>query len=135
MTFVVNVTSTDPIWFYCSLASHCQSGMSGVVNAPSGETIDMYKSAAQSVARASAPASPQGGVLETISTGAATTAASTTTGASTTKASTTSSMASGTTSAASSAATTKASAGGRNRDLSIAFGLTVVAGGLVALMA
>jgi hypothetical protein len=130
MTFVVNVTSTDPIWFYCSLASHCQSGMSGVVNAPSGETIDMYKSAAQSVARASAPASLQGGVLETISTGAAmtaTTAASTTTGASTTKASTTS--------AASSAATTKASAGGRNRDLSIAFGLTVVAGGLVALMA
>jgi len=151
MTFVVNVTSTDPIWFYCSLASHCQSGMSGVINAPSGETIDMYMSAAQSVAKASAPTSLQGGVLETISTGAVmtattaassttggastTTATSTTTGASTTKAGTTSSVASGTTSAASSAATTKASGAGRNRELSIAFGLTVVAGGLVALMA
>ena len=33
-TFTLNVTSTAAIWFYCSVASHCASGMSGVINAP-----------------------------------------------------------------------------------------------------
>ena len=65
-TFVVNVTSTDPIWFYCSLSSHCQSGMAGVVNPPSGQSITDYTNAAMSVKRASAPASVTGGVLTSI---------------------------------------------------------------------
>jgi plastocyanin len=33
-TFVVNVTSTDPMWFYCGQVSHCQGGMVGVINPP-----------------------------------------------------------------------------------------------------
>jgi plastocyanin len=31
-TFTVNVTNTTPMWFYCSQARHCQSGMSMVIN-------------------------------------------------------------------------------------------------------
>jgi plastocyanin len=33
-TFVVNVESTDPMWFYCGQVSHCQGGMVGVINPP-----------------------------------------------------------------------------------------------------
>jgi len=33
-TFIVNVTSTDPTWFFCSVPGHCNSGMVGVINAP-----------------------------------------------------------------------------------------------------
>ncbi|KAH8750879.1 Cupredoxin, partial [Hyaloscypha finlandica] len=65
-TFVVNVTSTDPIWYYCSLASHCQAGMVGVVNPPSGKSITDYTDAAKKVARASSPATMTGGVLTSI---------------------------------------------------------------------
>jgi len=77
-TFVVNVTSTDPIWFYCSLASHCQEGMAGVVNPPSGQTLSDYTNAAMKVAHASAPAGLTGGSLTTISEAAASTSASST---------------------------------------------------------
>jgi len=77
-TFVVNVTSTDPIWFYCSLASHCQEGMAGVVNPPSGQTLADYTNAAMKVAQASAPASMTGGVLTSIDEAAESTSASST---------------------------------------------------------
>jgi plastocyanin len=30
--FTVNVTSTDPLYFYCSVASHCPGGMVGIIN-------------------------------------------------------------------------------------------------------
>ena len=33
-TFTVEVNNTDPIWFYCSTAGHCQQGMVGVINPP-----------------------------------------------------------------------------------------------------
>lgn len=69
MTFVTTVNSTDPIWFYCSLGFHCQSGMVGVVNPPSGQTVSDYAAAAQKVTEASAPASPQGGVVTSIAPG------------------------------------------------------------------
>lgn len=72
-TFVVAVNSTDPIWFYCSLGSHCQAGMVGVVNPPSGQSASDYAMAAQSVMKASAPAAMQGGVLSTITASAAAT--------------------------------------------------------------
>ncbi|ORY56604.1 Cupredoxin [Pseudomassariella vexata] len=50
--FRVTVNDTEPIWFYCTqnFHSHCQGGMVGVVNAPSGtsgnNTLAAYKSAA-----------------------------------------------------------------------------------------
>jgi plastocyanin len=33
-TFVVDVASSDPMWFYCGQVSHCQGGMVGVINPP-----------------------------------------------------------------------------------------------------
>jgi len=30
--FTIEVTSTDPLYFYCSVASHCQAGMVGIIN-------------------------------------------------------------------------------------------------------
>lgn len=32
--FSVTINSTDPIWVYCSVPHHCQSGMAMVINAP-----------------------------------------------------------------------------------------------------
>ena len=32
--FTLNITSTAAIWIYCGVPSHCQSGMSAVINAP-----------------------------------------------------------------------------------------------------
>jgi plastocyanin len=31
-TFTINVTSTDPIYYYCSVAAHCSDGMVGIIN-------------------------------------------------------------------------------------------------------
>ena len=30
--FAIQVVGTDPIWYYCAQAMHCQSGMVGVIN-------------------------------------------------------------------------------------------------------
>lgn len=30
--FLVPINNTDPIWFYCAQARHCQVGMVGVIN-------------------------------------------------------------------------------------------------------
>lgn len=32
--FSVTINGTDPIWIYCSVPHHCQSGMAMVINAP-----------------------------------------------------------------------------------------------------
>lgn len=32
--FTVTINDTNPIWFYCSVPTHCQSGMAGVINPP-----------------------------------------------------------------------------------------------------
>ncbi|KAH8726165.1 Cupredoxin, partial [Phaeosphaeriaceae sp. PMI808] len=34
LRFVVNVTNTDPIYYYCSVSRHCQAGMVGGINLP-----------------------------------------------------------------------------------------------------
>jgi len=156
MTFVVNVTSTDPIWFYCSLASHCADGMVGVVNPPADQTIEQYAAAAQSIGQGSAPASVAGGVVTTISesddsstsmsmsTSMSTTMAMTSSGsgsAATVSATTTSGSASAaktgsaTSSSASTSATTTPNGAVHAADMSVMLGLTVVLGGLVALLA
>ncbi|KAJ0420308.1 hypothetical protein BJY00DRAFT_284619 [Aspergillus carlsbadensis] len=30
--FQITITDTNPIWYYCPQATHCQAGMSGVIN-------------------------------------------------------------------------------------------------------
>jgi plastocyanin len=33
MTYTLTINDTQPIWFYCSVASHCEAGMVGSINA------------------------------------------------------------------------------------------------------
>jgi hypothetical protein len=33
LTYTIRVPDSKPIWFYCSQAKHCQSGMVGAINA------------------------------------------------------------------------------------------------------
>ncbi|KAN0120264.1 Cupredoxin [Hyaloscypha variabilis] len=140
-TFVVNVTSTDPIWFYCSLGSHCESGMAGVVNPPAGATITNYTDAAAQVQHASAPASPTGGVLTSINEATETTqpggplqTATTTSATGVTSVSTGVQATPTSTSTGATPSPTK-SESGRSNDLSVVLGLSIVVGGLVVLMA
>ncbi|KAF2710589.1 hypothetical protein K504DRAFT_405927, partial [Pleomassaria siparia CBS 279.74] len=65
--FVMNVTTTDPIWYYCSTPTHCINGMVGGINLPTdgNQTVQAYKDAS---AKASGQTSPQkifGGTLLT----------------------------------------------------------------------
>jgi uncharacterized cupredoxin-like copper-binding protein len=32
--FTITINDTNPIWFYCVIPTHCQAGMSGVINPP-----------------------------------------------------------------------------------------------------
>jgi len=64
MVFSTTVNSTGPIWFYCSLGSHCQEGMVGVVNPPADQSITDYMNAAMAFqGKASAPTARQGGMF------------------------------------------------------------------------
>jgi len=33
-SFIINIADTNPIWYYCSQATHCNLGMAGVINPP-----------------------------------------------------------------------------------------------------
>lgn len=62
--FVVNVTTDDPMYWYCSVDKHCESGMVGGANLPSqGETLDAYKDRARSVSQSEKPNAIRGGQL------------------------------------------------------------------------
>lgn len=56
----MTVNSTDPIFFYCSQAGHCGTGMVGAVNPSSSQTLDAFRSAAQGKS-SSSPANVFGG--------------------------------------------------------------------------
>jgi hypothetical protein len=58
----VTVNSTDPIFFYCSQASHCSQGMVGAVNPTSAQTVAAFQNAAKG-ATSESPASVFGGVV------------------------------------------------------------------------
>ncbi|KAH7410587.1 Cupredoxin [Cadophora sp. MPI-SDFR-AT-0126] len=194
-TFTISITSTSPQWYYCSVGSHCQSGMVGVINPPAaspsndGQDITAFASAAQAVLRQTPPGSIQGGVIATddsapsssasssgsgltpasprpsltastttaggetvTSSGTSTTGGSSTGPASTTMsesasasssgASTTtppsgtgSGTGSGTEAGSSETAATTTTSGGRRSEWSVVLWLSVILGGLVALMA
>ncbi|KAF2432655.1 hypothetical protein EJ08DRAFT_573903, partial [Tothia fuscella] len=61
--WTVTVPDTNPMYFYCSVGSHCQEGMVMVVNPPSsgGGTLEGYRAAAEMAGSKSAPAQAQGG--------------------------------------------------------------------------
>jgi len=84
--FTLTINDTNPIWFYCGVPTHCESGMAGVINPPSGgNTIAAYIAAAAK-ATTQAPATIQGGVIgpakvvtqSTGSTGSSTSSAAST---------------------------------------------------------
>jgi len=63
-TFQVVVKNTDPMWFYCGTPTHCQAGMSGVINPPeSGNTIDDYRTAAADTTSSEELPNVQGGCI------------------------------------------------------------------------
>ncbi|RMZ89435.1 hypothetical protein DV736_g3345, partial [Chaetothyriales sp. CBS 134916] len=118
--FSLTINSTDPLWIYCSVPGHCQGGMAMVINAPSGKTIDDYKSAASKTDSSNAPDSITGGVFGAVSQSSgssssspgssSTTAASSGTATSSSKSSAASSTNSGASAASSSASSASAAA-------------------------
>ncbi|KAF3491048.1 uncharacterized protein GIQ15_00565 [Arthroderma uncinatum] len=58
--FSVNVTSTNPVWIYCSVSKHCSKGMTAVINAP-GDSIEAYTQKASSAGNGEAPAKVNNG--------------------------------------------------------------------------
>ncbi|KAK5116269.1 hypothetical protein LTR85_009241 [Meristemomyces frigidus] len=71
--FVITITDTNPIWFYCSqnIYTHCQSGMVGVINPPTSgsQNLTAYQAAAARTTGGSSGDLPQpvGGVVEPLS--------------------------------------------------------------------
>lgn len=61
--FVLQVNSTDPLWFYCPQITHCQSGMVGVINPTANETLGQYQAAAKGTSQSDTVPTVQGGVL------------------------------------------------------------------------
>jgi len=61
--FTINITDTNPRWFYCSVSSHCQDGMVGVINPPNGETQADFAKAASSANGGNQPGGISGGQL------------------------------------------------------------------------
>ncbi|KAH8817230.1 extracellular serine-rich protein [Xylogone sp. PMI_703] len=59
--FQYTVNSSDPTFFYCSVGTHCQKGMSGAINPSSSITLGSYQNGSQSVPLAVSPANPFGG--------------------------------------------------------------------------
>lgn len=62
-TFMVNITNaSQPLWFYCSRAEHCQAGMVGVINAPAkGEkTLEAFMKSAKNASQNTSPVSTAG---------------------------------------------------------------------------
>jgi len=60
-TYTFTVNNTTPIWFYCSQASHCQSGMVGVINPPAANASRTITSFAALAKNATSNLSPNGG--------------------------------------------------------------------------
>ncbi|KAF2396439.1 Cupredoxin [Trichodelitschia bisporula] len=56
LTYTLPIKDTNPIWFYCSQARHCQDGMVGVINPPaSGQTLQQYTDKAKQAANNVSP--------------------------------------------------------------------------------
>ncbi|RBR14128.1 uncharacterized protein FIESC28_07885 [Fusarium coffeatum] len=65
--FTLNVTSEDPIWYYCAVGAHCQNGMVGAINAPTSgnRTYENFAKAAEEADDSTAPRSTGGGEIAT----------------------------------------------------------------------
>ncbi|KAL1605162.1 hypothetical protein SLS60_004705 [Paraconiothyrium brasiliense] len=62
-TFMVTIkNASQPLWFYCSRAEHCQDGMVGVINAPATgqKTLAAFKEAAANATNNTSPVTTAG---------------------------------------------------------------------------
>jgi plastocyanin len=62
-TFMINITNaTQPLWYYCSRANHCQDGMVGVINGPTTgqKTIEAFAKAAANATNNTSPVTTAG---------------------------------------------------------------------------
>lgn len=81
-SFTITINDTSPLWIYCPEESHCQGGMSAVINAPStGQTLADFRAKASTVSSSSEPPAVQGGVQgDGTTTSASSTSAGSTSG-------------------------------------------------------
>jgi hypothetical protein len=122
--FVVDVKDEKPIWFYCSVASHCKSGgMYGVVNPPSGKSVKDYDAA--SVSAAVTPSKTTGEFVDTVpaASGSSSSASGTASGSSSSG-----SMATGTMTGTAASATSSSAAG------KVEYSFFALAAGIVAAL-
>jgi len=64
INFTVDIMDSGTHWFYCSVPGHCNSGMVGVINPPSGETqMDFANKAANAAVGSPSSNSAVGGML------------------------------------------------------------------------
>ncbi|KAF2154489.1 hypothetical protein K461DRAFT_293131 [Myriangium duriaei CBS 260.36] len=121
VTWTITVNSTDPIYYYCPVANHCQQGMAGAINAPTAQSAANYIANSKNSKSSGEESAVQGGTFGTTSAASGSSGSSsisTATGGATsssagsmaTGGSTTASLATGTTSS-SSTASASASAG------------------------
>lgn len=108
LPWVITVQNTDPIYYYCFVGEHCESGMVGGINTPTtgSETLAAYDTAAHNFQGLNGePVSVQGGYFGYPSSSSSSSAPASTT---TTSATTSSAPASTTSAPASSSASTSA---------------------------
>jgi plastocyanin len=70
-TFTIQITTTDPMYFYCAQneGSHCQAGMVGGINVPTSgdQTVQDYQNAAAGTSNSGTPSGGvSGGVVGTL---------------------------------------------------------------------
>jgi len=98
--FSITLTTTDPLYFYCSVSDHCASGMVGIVNPGPHSQADLATAASKASSQ-QPPAGVEGGVL--VAGGATTTGAAAATAAGAGGSSTAAGMSTTTTAASSTA--------------------------------
>ncbi|KAK9248612.1 Cupredoxin [Lipomyces tetrasporus] len=133
-TYTIRIDTTDPIWFYCPEAFHCQTGMVGVINPGDGQSVADFSSAAENLSRNLAPAvefgnTTVGATSPVPSPSSSSSAASSVASTSSSSATTTFFTATSASSSASAATSSSASASNANIAGSAVL-LAVIAGGL-----
>ncbi|KAK9483637.1 hypothetical protein V1527DRAFT_261738 [Lipomyces starkeyi] len=116
--YTIRINSTDPIWFYCPEAYHCQSGMVGVINPGKDQSLSDFTNLAAQQSRNQAPAVLSGnttiGATSDVPTSPSNTSVTSVASTSTSVASAASSIATSATSSSAAAASSSVSAGNVN---------------------
>ncbi|KAK9255806.1 Cupredoxin [Lipomyces tetrasporus] len=133
-TYTIRIDTTDPIWFYCPEAFHCQTGMVGVINPGDGQSVADFSSAAENLSRNLAPAVEFGnttvGATSPVSSPSSSSSAASSV-ASTSSSSATTTFFTATSASSSASAATSSSASASNANIAgSAVLLAVIAGGL-----